>query len=1166
MDTKKSFSRLIFAVLMTIALIVPLTISAITVYAADPVTLTITDIGQSQWIDAHTQVTLTKKNYSTTTNKLVSYEYTAIITGAPQITSNGIRIDPTWQSKKDASGATYFTAGNNTFMAIATANGRISLQDTKGALNVWNPTVMVGLTKFTLSSDVKIVNDTFNKSYHNNTLQFTYTAELGNIIIKKPTTIIRELRLIEGSIQEVYYVLNNPGDDLTVRYNTTADSVTQFTRTSAVAWDQTKHTNFLAVTNHVNSFIITADQFNNKTYPIIIDPTSTYTGSTYDAWLNDYNVTYNTAWADVSAALVIDGTYPMWVGQELSFGSYQINRSAVSFDTSAIPDTSTITSAYISLNAYSVLNDNSFYVTVQNGQPSYPSQPVQTGDYSKSLYSSNGGSISSNNLLMYGYANLNLNATGLTWINKTGTTRLMLRTDHDIAGTTPINREDVGFYQAEYGTGMAPTMTVTYTAPISTPTITTSAATDIQVSSATLNGVVSNSGGENNVVGFNYGTTTSYGSTTTTLSGKTTGDSFSIPIGGLTHGATYHFRAFGTNSAGTGNGLDQTFTTLPDPPTSFTATAGNQQNVLSWTKGTGATNTIVRSSTTTYPTSITDGTSVYASTGSGVTDTPLTQGTTYYYSAWSNTGAGYSTRVTTSATPYYTGAPVTTTRDATDVTTTAATLNGYLDAINQVGGDVTVSFQYYTDPGGYSDNSAAAGTLTSPGSFTADISGLANGTLYHYRTKAVGTNGTGYGSDKTFTTGSLYSATVDTTSATGLGMTYATLNGIITDDGGASCTVYFKYGLASNALNNTTTSSTGLYETIPFYYNLTGLALNTTYYYQAVAQNSVGTGFGDIVSFTTANAAAPTITTNTAQVIGSNTATLSGTVTYDGGVDSEVQFEWDVDTGSPYANSTGWQTLKRTSDTVTAIISGLVVGTDYYYRASIKNANTTAYGSEQTFTTVFLEPGDFTVKATGATTLSLSWTPQGDQTYIVYKITGYPIDRLDGIQAYFGSASSFTHSSLTAGTTYFYRAWSWRTGDVWSTDYSEDVATTGGTYTTADSVNLTNITNPDVPTEMFQEPSTTKIQGIEFWYDAIKTFATQEGTSESTSSMWLAIGPTIGVAVFVGIIASSAALGLGIMAAAILVFSLMGVIPMWWLIMDGILGILYILVFGKGGQ
>ena len=93
------------------------------------------------------------------------------------------------------------------------------------------------------------------------------------------------------------------------------------------------------------------------------------------------------------------------------------------------------------------------------------------------------------------------------------------------------------------------------------PDVTTDMATSIGATSSVLNGTLDDDGGEACDCGFEWGETVAYGNTTPTQS-RTTGQSFSQLIAGLTPNTTYHFRAFATNATGTSYGADRTFTIL----------------------------------------------------------------------------------------------------------------------------------------------------------------------------------------------------------------------------------------------------------------------------------------------------------------------------------------------------------------------------------------------------------------------------------------------------------------------------------------------------------------------------------------------------------------------------------------------------------------------------
>ena len=99
----------------------------------------------------------------------------------------------------------------------------------------------------------------------------------------------------------------------------------------------------------------------------------------------------------------------------------------------------------------------------------------------------------------------------------------------------------------------------------SSPTVVTSAATNPGTNSATLNGNLTSTGGLNCSVWFEYGLSTSHG-TSTSLQSQSAAGSFSAGISGLTPGTTYHFMAWASNSNGTVHGIDRSFITNTSTP------------------------------------------------------------------------------------------------------------------------------------------------------------------------------------------------------------------------------------------------------------------------------------------------------------------------------------------------------------------------------------------------------------------------------------------------------------------------------------------------------------------------------------------------------------------------------------------------------------------------
>jgi hypothetical protein len=170
------------------------------------------------------------------------------------------------------------------------------------------------------------------------------------------------------------------------------------------------------------------------------------------------------------------------------------------------------------------------------------------------------------------------------------------------------------------------------------PSASTSAATLVEETTATLHGSVVSDGGEACQYQFIFGTVSGgpYPYSTGWTGSVTTGQPFSAAVTGLSKGTKYYFVAQVKNSSGTGSGGQMDFLTKPDPPFTFTAAAVSDTQInLSWAKGDGAWKTLVRRSASGYPVDKNDGVQVYFDTGTSVSDIGLTPNTLYYYRAWS---------------------------------------------------------------------------------------------------------------------------------------------------------------------------------------------------------------------------------------------------------------------------------------------------------------------------------------------------------------------------------------------------------------------------------------------------------------------------------------------------------------------------------------------------
>jgi pectin methylesterase-like acyl-CoA thioesterase len=194
--------------------------------------------------------------------------------------------------------------------------------------------------------------------------------------------------------------------------------------------------------------------------------------------------------------------------------------------------------------------------------------------------------------------------------------------------------------------------------------------------------------------------------------------------------------------------------------------------------------------------------------------------------------------------------PVVTTSTISGVATTSASCGGTVS--DNGGADVTargVCWSTSLNPK-ITDSYTTDGTGT--GSFTSSLTGLGSGVTYHIRAYATNSVGTGYGADSTFTTlAGMSLPTISTSAISNITVSSAAGGGNATSDGGATITAkgicYSRWGTPTIDSSHTSDGS----GTGSFTSSLTGLTGGTTYYVRAYATNSVGTAYGDQVSFGT---------------------------------------------------------------------------------------------------------------------------------------------------------------------------------------------------------------------------------------------------------------------------------------------------------------------------
>jgi hypothetical protein len=326
------------------------------------------------------------------------------------------------------------------------------------------------------------------------------------------------------------------------------------------------------------------------------------------------------------------------------------------------------------------------------------------------------------------------------------------------------------------------------------------------------------------------------------------------------------------------------------------------------------------------------------------------------------------------------------------------------------------------------------------GPFISNISGLAISTTYYVRAYATNIAGTSYGAEVSFTTTSPTVPVLSTDLITAAGGTVATSGGNITSDGGSPVTARgVCWGTSTGPTIALTTKTVDGSGTGAFVSSLTGLNVGTTYYVRAYATNSIGTAYGNEVSFTQVAVGLPLVTTTPISNIIASNATGGGDVTSDGG--SAITAAGVVWSTVPVpvigtANQTydGFGIGPFISN-----IWGLAGSTTYYVRAYATNINGTSYGTELSFTTTApslpvittdvmgsligsVAEGNYTITSDGGSpilAIGLCWNTATGPTIANFKN--------DDITTYIPGFAPYTYPSLMTGltinTTYYVRAY-----------------------------------------------------------------------------------------------------------------------------------------------
>ena len=396
-------------------------------------------------------------------------------------------------------------------------------------------------------------------------------------------------------------------------------------------------------------------------------------------------------------------------------------------------------------------------------------------------------------------------------------------------------------------------LTVTTSAALAAPGVTTGPTTAIGSTTATVTGSVDPEG-QSTTWYVEYGTSISYGSKTSSASAGSGASSQAVSAGlsGLKTGTTYHYRVVATSGSGTSHGGDAVFTTLVPPDVSTGAATGITASSATLTgsidpNGRATTYFFEYGSSTSYGTKTPTRGAGSATTGQSETAaiSGLQAGHTYHFRIVATSDAGTSTGKDAAFTT--SSAPQVVTGDAAAVAPTAATLTGTVTAN---GLSTTWWFEYGTSTS-YSSRTSAqnAGSGLTARSVSAAVKSLKVATTYHYRVVAQNSKGKSFGGDRTFST--VGAPASQTGVAQSVGPDAAVLTGSL-DTRGRATTWWFDYGTSSGYGKSTAARSAGSKAGAQAVNTtLGGLSPVTTYHYRLVARSDAGTAYGLDATFRT---------------------------------------------------------------------------------------------------------------------------------------------------------------------------------------------------------------------------------------------------------------------------------------------------------------------------
>jgi len=492
----------------------------------------------------------------------------------------------------------------------------------------------------------------------------------------------------------------------------------------------------------------------------------------------------------------------------------------------------------------------------------------------------------------------------------------------------------------------------------------------------------------------------------------------------LTNGTPYYYVVSANNAGGVEgpNSSQATGTpapTVPSPPTTVTAVAGNTQATVTFSGATANGSAITGYTVTSSPGGFTG-----TGTTSPITVTGLTNGSSYTFTVTATNAVGTSaaSSPSNSVTPNIvpgapTGVSATAGNGQATVTFTAPAPNG---------GTAITSYTVTSSPGGIT----ATGT-SSP----ITVTGLTNGTAYTFTVVAYNATGPGATSASSNSVTPAGPPTAPSTVTAVAGNTQATVTFSGATANGSAITGY------------TVTSSpggfTGTGTSSPI--TVTGLTNGSSYTFTVTATNAVGTSSASGASNSVTPNIVPGAPTGVSAVGGNTQATVSFSAPASNGGTAVISY---TVTSSP-----GGITATGTSSPIT--VTGLTNGTSYTFTVTATNAGGTGAASSpsNSVTPAGSPTAPSTVTAvagnTQATVTFSGATANGSA------ITGYTVTSSPGGITATGTSSPITVTGLTNGTAYTFTVTATNAQGTSSASGASNSVTPAGPPTAPTSVSAT---------------------------------------------------------------------------------------------------------------